>query len=118
GLRPRRANNNPALRPPIIGQRRRILDQLEPQHPGKELNGLVVVVHHNGNQVNSHQPENTRDTAAPFDHGAHPKTPWNTTTNQRALTVGPIWTPVGRGVRGGGGRRWRRRWWGGWGSSG
>jgi hypothetical protein len=50
GLAAIRTNHNPALRPAVVGQRRRVLHELELQHVHKETDGGVVVPHDQGDK--------------------------------------------------------------------
>jgi hypothetical protein len=47
-------HDDPPLRTPVVGQRRRVLDQVESQDLHEELDGRVVVVDHDRDQVDPH----------------------------------------------------------------
>lgn len=51
GLRAGRAHHDPALRPPVCRERRRIFNEIEAQHVDKESDGGVVVVDHESHEV-------------------------------------------------------------------
>jgi hypothetical protein len=54
-LRSRRADDYPPLGPPVVGERRRVLDEVEAEYTGEERDGGVVLVNDHGNQVNLHR---------------------------------------------------------------
>ena len=68
-LRVGRANYHPALRPPVVGERRRVLHQFESEYTGKEGDGGVVLVNDQGNQVDLH-PGSVRTVPSAFRMGA------------------------------------------------
>ncbi len=49
-----RADDHPALGAPVIGERRRVLDKIEPKNTGEELDGRVVLINDQSNQVDPH----------------------------------------------------------------
>jgi hypothetical protein len=49
-----RPDDHPALGSPVIGQRWRVLDEVEPEHAGEEFDGRVVLIHDQSNQVDLH----------------------------------------------------------------
>jgi hypothetical protein len=60
GLTAGRAHDDPPLRPAVIGQRRRVLDQVKSEGTGEKGNGLVVVVNDDRNLVQPHAGEPIR----------------------------------------------------------
>ena len=50
----RRPDNNPPLGAPVVGQRWRVLHQVEAEHLGEERDGRVVLVNDQGNQIDLH----------------------------------------------------------------
>ncbi|BCJ51915.1 hypothetical protein Asp14428_33900 [Actinoplanes sp. NBRC 14428] len=54
GLRAGRADDHPAFGPSVVGERRRVLDEVEPEYAGKEGDGRVVLVNDQGHQVDLH----------------------------------------------------------------
>jgi hypothetical protein len=44
GLRAGRPDDDPPLRPAVVGQRRRVLDEVESQRAGEEPDRLVVTI--------------------------------------------------------------------------
>ena len=58
------ADDHPPLRPAVVGQRRRVLDQVKSESAGEEGNGLVVVVNDDRNLVEPHAGERTTVWAA------------------------------------------------------
>ena len=54
GLRTRRPDDDPPLGSPVIGQRRGILDEIEPEYVGEERDRGVVLVNDQGDQVDLH----------------------------------------------------------------
>ena len=65
GVTAGRADDHPPLRPPVIGQRGRVLDQVKSESAGEERNGLVVVVNDDRNLVQSHARKRTPDPGIP-----------------------------------------------------
>lgn len=49
-----RPNDDPALRSPVIGRRRRVLDQLKAQSVNEEVDGQVVVVDDKADELEMH----------------------------------------------------------------
>jgi hypothetical protein len=49
-----RADDHPALGAPVVGERRRVLDEVEPEYAGEEFDGRVVLVNDQSNQVDLH----------------------------------------------------------------
>jgi hypothetical protein len=56
GLRAGRADHHPALRTPVIRERRRVLHELEAEHSDEEVDRLVVVVDDDGHLLQIHPP--------------------------------------------------------------
>lgn len=54
GMGTRRADDNPPLEATVVRRRRRVLDQLEPEHCRVELDRLVVVVHNQRHKFQLH----------------------------------------------------------------
>ena len=48
-LRAGRADDHPALGSPVVGERWRVLDKIEPEYAGEELDGRVVLIHDQSN---------------------------------------------------------------------
>jgi hypothetical protein len=61
GLCAGRADDHPALRPPVVGERRRVLDEVEPEYAGEEGDSAVVLVNDQGNQIDLHVVQRTPD---------------------------------------------------------
>ncbi len=55
-----RAHDHPALRTPVVGERRRVLDEIETQHPDEELDGGVRVVDHQRRELDMHRRKPNR----------------------------------------------------------
>ena len=55
GLRARRPDHHPPLRAPVVGLRGGVLDQVETEHPGKELDRRVVLADDQGHQADMHR---------------------------------------------------------------
>jgi hypothetical protein len=72
GLRAGRPDDHPAFWPSIVGERRRVLDEVESEYTGEECDGWVVLVNDQGNQVDLH-PGSVRtavsSSALPCDDG-------------------------------------------------
>jgi len=62
GLRAGRPDDDPPLRPAVVGQRRRILDEVESQCAGEEPDGRVVII------------DNDRELLDPHEQQARPAT--------------------------------------------
>jgi hypothetical protein len=48
------SHDDPTLRPPVVGHRRRVLDKLEAQRIDEEANGIVVVLDDQGKALEMH----------------------------------------------------------------
>lgn len=59
GLGPRRPDDDPAFWTAVVGHRRRVLDEVEPQGGGEEFDGLIVVIHHDRDQGKLHPRESS-----------------------------------------------------------
>ena len=55
-----RAHDHPALRTPVVGERRRVLDEIETQRPDEELDGGVIVVDHQRRELDMHRRKPNR----------------------------------------------------------
>ena len=53
-LRAGRADDHPAFWPPVIGERRRVLDEVEAEYTSEEGDGRVVLINDQRNQVDLH----------------------------------------------------------------
>lgn len=53
-LRAGRTDDHPALRSSIVGERRRVFYEVEPEHAGEEGNGRVILIDDQGHQVDLH----------------------------------------------------------------
>jgi hypothetical protein len=60
GLRAWRPDNDPPLRPSIIRQRRRVLDEVESQRSREECDCLVVVIDDDRELLDPHAPRLVR----------------------------------------------------------
>jgi hypothetical protein len=49
-----RADDHPALGSSVVGERWRVLDEVEPEYAGEKRNGRVILVDDQGNQVDLH----------------------------------------------------------------
>jgi hypothetical protein len=49
-----RPDDHPALGAPVVGERRRVLHEVEPECSGEELDSRVVLIHDHSNQVDLH----------------------------------------------------------------
>lgn len=69
GLSTRRTYDHPALGSSVVGERRGVLDKVEPEYAGEERDGRVVLVNDQSHQVDLHVGQRTRavasDAAAP-----------------------------------------------------
>ena len=61
---PRGTDDHPAFGSPVVGERRRVLDEFEPQYAGEELDGRVVLVNEHGSQIDLHPETICRNDAA------------------------------------------------------
>ena len=59
GRRARRPADDPALWTSVVGQRRRVAHQLEPEGADEELDGGVVVLHDDRDEVDPHRTQRT-----------------------------------------------------------
>ena len=53
-LRAGRPDDHPALGAPVVGERRRVLHEVEPECSGEELDSWVVLINDHRNQVDLH----------------------------------------------------------------
>ena len=54
GLRPWWPDDDPSLRATVVRQGRRVLGEVKAQHIDKELDGSVIVIDNESNQINPH----------------------------------------------------------------
>src|SRR5688572_9754955 len=68
-----RAYDHPALRPPVVGKRRDIFDELEAQHADEEVDGRIVLLHDESDEVQlRHQPNAPDFLSASISAAAKP----------------------------------------------
>ena len=67
-LPPRWSHHDPALGASVVGQRRRVLDELKVEHLDEELDRRVIVVHHDRDEFDErHSRVSHRDEGLPCD---------------------------------------------------